>query len=105
MGEIAQRVHDQQDGPAVLVAKYAPQLGGVLPRHVGQDLFVQMAIGMLDSDLEMAHAARVNPQSFLRELRECARLGHMPGTEEAALVVFKTKAAPGGYEFTLIEQY
>jgi len=103
MGEIA-RVMQREPGPAALVTRYAGDFGSVLPRHVAQDLFVQTAIGLLDNP-ELARTAQLNPQSLLRALRECARLGHMPGTEECAIVPFRDKHAPGGWNIVLIEQY
>jgi recombination protein RecT len=76
-----------------------------MPRHVGQEMFIQLAAGMLDNDPQLANAAMANPASFLAALRECARLGHMPGTDAYAIVPFRNGGAPGGWEIVGIEQY
>lgn len=55
----------------------------VLPNHVQPDLFVRVAVSELrrqgDAHDKLRQVARMNPESLLNALLECATLGHVPG--------------------------
>jgi recombination protein RecT len=98
-------VATQETTPAAMVKRYEPDFAQVLPSHVAPELFVRLAQGLLARNPDLLDAANRNRNSFLAALLECARLGHEPGTDQFALVPFKTRDAPGGVEVVGIEQY
>jgi len=67
--------------PTVLVPTYQAEFATVLPRHVDPAAFVQMALSALRRDDKLADVANRNTASLIHALRDAARLGHMPGTE------------------------
>lgn len=81
-----------------LIVKYQDDYAKVLPQHVDSAHWVRLAQGLLRRNPDLARVASGNPGSFMSALLECARLGHEPGTEQFALVVF-------GNEVVGIEQY
>ena len=77
--------------PDMLIERYAGEFGSMLPSHVPADLFVRVAVGALRRDPKLMAAAVSNPQSLISCLREAARLGLEPGTDEYWLVPRKLK--------------
>lgn len=102
---VSNAVEQQKATPAAIVKRYQPDFAQVLPSHVPPEMFVRLAQGLLARNPDLVDAANRNPTSFMAALLECARLGHEPGTDQFALVPFKTKDAPGGIEVVGIEQY
>jgi recombination protein RecT len=67
--------------PYDLVPQYRAEFALVLPQHVDPGAFVQMARSALKRDPKLADVANRNPASLIHALRDSARLGHLPGTE------------------------
>lgn len=88
-----------------LVTRYGNDFGQVLPSHIPMQTFVRLAQGVLRRNAKLRDAAQRNPISFVSALMECARLGHEPGTDQFALVPFRSKDAEGEVEIVGIEQY
>lgn len=84
------------------IAKYQGTFDRLLPAHMPAETFVGLAAGALWKNQDLAAAALANPDSFLVALRDCARLGHQPGTDEYALTVRKVNKIPSVLG---IEQY
>jgi recombination protein RecT len=102
---VTSAVATQEGTPAAMVKRYEPDFAQVLPSHVPAEMFVRLAQGLLARNPDLLEAANRNRNSFMAALLECARLGHEPGTDQFALVPFKTRDAPGGVEVVGIEQY
>lgn len=58
----------------------------VLPSSVQPSMFVRLAVGQLRKNPDLNRIASENPGSLLRALLDCARLGHLPGTNDFWLV-------------------
>ncbi len=80
------------------IASYTDDYAKVLPQHINAVQWVRLAQGLLRRNEGLAEAAVRNPGSLLSALLDCARLGHEPGTDAYALVVY-------GGEITGVEQY
>lgn len=63
------------------------ELDNLLPADVDVDTFAGLAAAALFRDVKLAEAAMRAPESLVIALRECARLGHNPGTSEYYLTV------------------
>jgi recombination protein RecT len=63
------------------------QFGNLLPAEADADAFAGAAGAALYKNPDLALAAMRNPESLLIALRDCARLGHTPGTDEYALTL------------------
>lgn len=59
----------------------------LLPADIDVDAFAGCAASVMYKNPQLAVAAMRAPESLLVALRECARLGHQPGTDEYALTV------------------
>jgi recombination protein RecT len=75
--------------PWALVASYRDEFAVVLPTHIRPDTWIRVAQGALkkgkrnqDGITELEIAANNNPAAFVVALRDAARLGLEPGTEE-----------------------
>jgi len=84
------------------IAQYRGTFDRLLPSHMDAETFIGIAAGALWKNQDLAAAALSNPDSFLVALRDCARLGHQPGTDEYALTVRKVNKQPSVLG---IEQY
>lgn len=63
------------------------QFASLLPAGVDADVFAGCASAAMYRNPNLAAAAMRNPESLLVALRDCARLGHQPGTDEYALTI------------------
>lgn len=63
------------------------QFATLLPSDVDVDTFAGAAAAAMYKNKTLAATAMRNPESLLVALRDCARLGHTPGTDEYALTV------------------
>jgi recombination protein RecT len=63
------------------------QFATLLPSDVDVDTFAGAAAAAMYKNKQLAATAMRNPESLLIALRDCARLGHTPGTDEYALTV------------------
>lgn len=63
------------------------QFATLLPANVDVDAFAGSAAAAMYRDPKLAAAAMRNPETLLNALRDCARLGHHPGTDDYALTV------------------
>lgn len=63
------------------------QFATLLPSDVDVDTFAGAAAAAMYKNKQLAVTAMRNPESLLVALRDCARLGHTPGTDEYALTV------------------
>lgn len=59
----------------------------LLPKDVDAETFAGLATAAMWKNPQLAIASINNPESLLIALRDCARLGHEPGTDEYALTV------------------
>lgn len=84
-------------GPAALVQLHRNDFGEVLPTHIRAATWVRLAQGALKKGkkvgdrFELEIAAANNPQAFLLALRDAARLGLEPGTDEYYLTPRKVR--------------
>ncbi len=79
--------------PTALVPQYTQEFAAVLPEHLKSGAFVQLAVAALRRDSKLMEAAESNPGSLIYALRDCARLGHEPGTEQYYLTPRREKGA------------
>lgn len=86
------------------IEQYAPSFAAVVPRHIDPTAFVELASAYVRRDKRLREAAKANPGSLIIALRECAALGHLPMKGTYALVPFKNRQAPGGWEITGVEE-
>lgn len=63
------------------------QFQTLLPADVDVDVFAGCAASAMYKNPKLAEAAMRQPESLLVALRDCARLGHQPGTDLYALTV------------------
>ncbi|MEV7264671.1 recombinase RecT [Micromonospora aurantiaca] len=84
--EVAVRREDM-DNLGKMVAQYRGTFARLLPAHLDAETFVGIAAGALWKNPKTAEAAIKNPDSLIIALRDCARLGHEPGTDQYALTV------------------
>jgi recombination protein RecT len=101
---VSNAVATQDRATLNLVPQYRAEFSEVLPSHIKSDTFVRLAQAALRKNDDLRKAADANPASFIFALRECARLGHVPGSEQYALVVFNNNNT-GVPEVVGIEQY
>lgn len=69
------------------IATYRGTFGRLLPAHMDAETFVGIAAGAMYRNEKLAAAAMHHPDSLIVALRDCARLGHEPGTDQYALTV------------------
>lgn len=93
--EVAKR---EKPSPRTLVASYRDEWAAVLPTHVRADTWIAVAQGALKRGKRNAHgvteleiAAANNPAALIVALRDAARLGLEPGTEEFYLTCRKVQ--------------
>lgn len=100
MGAVGNAVERREDVDrlVVWVEGSAAVYGPVLPSHLDNHHWLRLATGLLRKNEDLAAVAVRNPASFKNALLECARLGHEPGTDAFAFVVY-------GNEIVGIEQY
>lgn len=94
---VTKAIEKKDTGPAALVRSYHKHFSEVLPSHVNASTWVRLAQGALKKGkkvggrYELEIAAANNPQAFILALRDAARLGLEPGTEEYYLTPRKVK--------------
>ncbi|MBM0256365.1 recombinase RecT [Micromonospora sp. 4G55] len=86
--EVAVRAEDMTE-LARMVTQYRGTFARLLPSHMDAETFVGIAAGALYKNPKTAEAAMRHPDSLIVALRDCARLGHEPGTDQYALTVRK----------------
>lgn len=77
----------QVEDLAKLVAGERHIIGRMLPDHLEFDTFLGGVAGALFRNPDLARVAVTSPQSLFVALRQCAALGHMPGSDQFALTV------------------
>lgn len=85
------RRDEELAGLTRMIETYSNDYARVLPSHVEPATFVRLAQGVLRRNPDLAEAAKVNPNSFLVALLECAQLGHRPGSDCYALTPRRVK--------------
>ena len=85
--EVAIREEDIQSLVLSQVWAKRRQFANLLPADVDADAFAGLAAAALWRDPALARAALQSPDSLLVTLRDAARLGHEPGTENYYLTV------------------
>lgn len=85
--EVAVRDEDVRSLVSSQVWAQRKQFGTLLPASVDVEVFAGCAASALYKNQQLAATAMRNPDSLLVALRDCARLGHQPGTDEYALTV------------------
>lgn len=93
---------DAIKGVLKTVFEYRGTFARLLPAHLDADTYLGIAASALWRHEKLAEAAIANPESLVVALRDCARLGHQPGTDQYALTVRKINKRPGVLG---IEQY
>jgi recombination protein RecT len=95
---ITSAVAKREDGPAAMVRQYRKDFSELLPSHIPAGPWVRLAQGALKKGkrvdgtrTELEIAAGNNPGAFILALRDAARLGLVPGTEEFYLTPRKVK--------------
>lgn len=80
----------RRDNTAIdLVPTYRVEFTETLPAHITPETFIRLAQGALRRNPELLKAANNDPASFIFALREAARLGHEPGTDNFWLIPLK----------------
>lgn len=72
-----------------LFTQMKPQFQMALPKHVGVDRFLRMALTCVQKNPQLLNCTQ---ESLLAALLEAARLGLEPGTRQAAIVPYKQQA-------------
>ncbi|NJP27073.1 hypothetical protein FLW53_23310 [Microbispora sp. SCL1-1] len=72
-----------------LMQQMKPQFAMALPKHIGVDRFLRMALTCMQKSPKLLDC---DPSSVLAALMESARLGLEPGTKQAAIVPMGDKA-------------
>lgn len=94
---IATRNEQVAASPRKLVEQYSGEIANLLPSHIKSEMFVRASAGalrmgrMTNGEFDLEVAARNNPQAFINALREAARLGLTPGSEEYYLTTIKNR--------------
>jgi recombination protein RecT len=94
---VSNAIARRDTGPSAMVAQYRKDFSDVLPSHINAATWVRLAQGALKKGkkvggrYELEIAAANNPQAFILALRDAARLGLEPGTEEYWLTPRKVK--------------
>jgi recombination protein RecT len=63
------------------------EFANLLPAEVDAETFAGLAAAAMWKDPKLAVAAMTSPESLIIALRDCARLGHQPGTDAYYLTV------------------
>lgn len=85
--EVAVREEDVQSLVRTQIWDKRRQFANLLPADVDVDTFAGLAAAAMWKNPALAAASMRQPESLLIALRDCARLGHEPGTDEYALTV------------------
>lgn len=85
--DVAIREEDMQSLVRTQVWDKRRQFASLLPADVDVDVFAGCAAAAMYKNPKLAEAAMRAPESLLVALRDCARLGHQPGTDEYALTI------------------
>lgn len=85
--EVAIREEDMQSLVRSQVWDKRRQFAALLPADVDADVFAASASAAMYKNPKLAAAAMNQPESLVIALRDCARLGHTPGTDEYALTI------------------
>lgn len=80
--------------PLNAITAYADSLTSVLPTHVNPKIWIGVALDAIRRDKQTEQAAANDMGRFFAALRNAARLGLEPGTEQFYLVPFKTGGKP-----------
>lgn len=91
---VAVRDEQQSKSSTALVPSYRDEFELVLPSHINPDSFVQMAVAALRKSPDLKEAADTDPASLIYALRDAARLGLQPGTEQYWLTPRRVKGQP-----------
>lgn len=85
--DVAIRDEDMKSLVSTQVWQQRRQFATLLPATVNVDVFAGSAAAALYKNPQLAAAAMRQPESLLVALRDCARLGHHPGTDDYALTM------------------
>lgn len=113
MTTISNAIARQDNSPAAQVRQYSQDFTSLLPSHIKPDTWVRLAAGALKkgkknketglTDLEQA--AQNDVAQFLLALKDAARLGLEPGTEQYYLTPRRNKQNGGRLEILGIVGY
>lgn len=87
MTDVAVRDEDIQSLCRTQVWARRREFDNLLPATADVDTFAGLTAAAMFRAPALAVAAMQQPESLIIALRDCARLGHMPGTDEYALTV------------------
>lgn len=79
---------------ATLIPTYEAEFAGLLPEHKEAVRFIRQAQAALRKDAKLREAAESDPASLIFALRDAARLGLEPGTEEFYLTPRRVSGRP-----------
>lgn len=85
--QVAVREEDIKSLTREVIWAKRKEFANLLPSNVDADTFVGLAAAAMFKNPGLAVAALNKPESLIIALRDCARLGHEPGTDEYALTV------------------
>lgn len=85
--DVAVREEDIRSLTREVIWSKRKEFANLLPDTVDADTFVGLAAAAMFKNADLAMAALNRPESLIIALRDCARLGHEPGTDEYALTV------------------
>lgn len=85
--DIAIREEDMKSLVRTQIWDQRRQFATLLPSNVDVEVFAGCAASAMYKNPALAAAAMRQPESLLVALRDCARLGHQPGTDEYALTI------------------
>jgi recombination protein RecT len=85
--EVAIREEDMKSLVRTQVWDQRGMFKTLLPADLDVDVFAGCAASAMYKNPKLAEAAMRAPESLLVALRDCARLGHQPGTDEYALTI------------------
>ncbi|QDF15454.1 RecT-like DNA pairing protein [Gordonia phage Mollymur] len=81
----------QSAGPGAMIRSRSEDFFKVMPSQVDQRTWLRMAEAAVKAKPEIERAARTDPAALMRALLDCARLGHIPGTEDYYLTIRSNK--------------
>lgn len=85
--EVAIRDEDMKSLIRTQIWEQRRQFATLLPANVDVEVFAGCAASAMYKNPKLAEASMRSPESLLVALRDCARLGHQPGTDEYALTI------------------
>ncbi len=94
VGQAVAKQDNTESKPSAMIRTYSDSFTAVMPSHLRGDSWIRLAQSALRQNDKLAEAAQASPNTLMRSLLDCARLGLDPGTEEYYLTPRYTKNGP-----------